>query len=140
MKFIFPLFLSVFALSAQAKCKVEGDCGLSWNTDASAQVIELIEVKKGCAFPGDEREDCFLLKFCDGNSIETGSSVFRKSVKSSSYCLEGKEQEAFSPSSHKSPRAFIECKGLKNPVGIRLESPDGKIKKICKFPYQDLSL
>lgn len=130
MKLIF--FFFIIPLSTFADCKLE------WSEKNVTKGIELTMMKKGCAFPDGEKENCYQLKSRDGKEI--GATVFRESVKASSYCLEGKEQDAFVSSSSPGPRAWIECAGTRKPSGIRLESPDKNLIKKCPFPFKENSL
>ena len=127
--FILPLLL--FSHTSWSE-----SCALEWGESGKKKVIELVEKKDGCRFTKLKAEDCFQLRSIDQGREEIGATVFRKSVKESSYCLENNEQDSFVSVS--GIRALIECSGVRKPTAIRLESPDGKKSRRCPFPYLEM--
>ena len=85
---------------------------------------------------GGNPEDCAVLRACGpGKAGDKGASVFRRSAGVSSYCVNGKESEAFAPSRPGDPLAYVTCAGPGKPTHVRLESPDRKHTKECPFPF-----
>ena len=133
------LFFSVFAEAGicqnswkneNKKNKVLESCELVW----SGGGIELVRLKKGCAFPGPKSEPCFILRSC-GKDKEKGASVFRVSVAAESYCVSGTDLEAMGSSRTLGGKAHVLCSGGTKPESLRLAGPDGKLTKVCNFPF-----
>jgi hypothetical protein len=114
-------------------------CRLEWQGDSRVPLgIELAVFGKKCGQEGGGLEDCAILRACGpGKGGDKGASVFKKTRSLSSYCSELKDIEVFSPSDEDSPRAYVVCEGVGKPKGIKLSSPDGKLTKLCPFPFMD---
>lgn len=143
MKFIVALLFVTGAHASPCdtswshQAKPSSTCRLEWgNGPTSINGIELVIVSKSCAQGGNEKEDCAWVRACGpGVGGDKGAAVFMKSLRADSHCISGKDYAAFSPIDATSPSAQVVCSGVGKPKHIKLSSPDGKLTKLCPFPF-----